>query len=155
MYSQLVTVGVSLKLHGVTIANNSLVDLDDILYRAPIPCCNETPSNARPELHDGALLCVTDLEDCCDAPCTVRGDWYYPDGRTVPTGSIRGPIAFVTNRGPNEVINDRQFYGSVRLFRRWGNPPERGHFRCEIPSAAYPNVTQILYVNIGELELFN
>ena len=23
---------------------------------------------------EGALMCVTDLEDCCDAPRTVRGD---------------------------------------------------------------------------------
>ena len=129
------------------------MDLDDILYRAFDPCCNVLPSNSIPELHDRALLCVTDLVDCCDAPSTVRGDWYYPNGTEVPTGSIMGPVAFVTNRGPNEIINDRRFYGSVRLFRRWGNPPERGRFRCEIPGAADPNVTQILYANIGELLL--
>jgi hypothetical protein len=147
------TVGVTLKLHGVTIPNNSLVHLDDILYRAPNPVdYNETPTNARPHLHDGALLCVTDLVDCCDVPHTVRGDWYYPDGRTVPSGDIiyPGEYAFLRNRGPNEVRNGRQFYGSVRLFRRYSNPPERGRFRCELPSAADPNVTPILYVNIGE-----
>jgi hypothetical protein len=126
------------------------VDLDDILYRAPgHQGYNETPINAQPHLHDGALLCVTDLEDCCDAPHTVRGDWYYPDGSTVPSG--RGGHAFLRNRGPNEVINGRQFYGSVRLFRQLSNPPERGRFHCELPSAADPNVTQILYANIGEL----
>ena len=127
------------------------MDLEDILYWAPgSSCCNELPSNARPEIHDGALLCVTDLEDCCDAPHTVHGDWYYPNGSIVPTGGIGGPHSFLTNKGPNEVINDRQFYGSVRLFRRWSNPPERGRFCCEIPSAADPNVTQTLYANIGE-----
>ena len=149
---QLFLVGVSLKLHGVAIPNNSLVDLDDILYRAPNPCCNITPSNSRPELHDGALLCVTDLEDCCDAPHTVQGDWYHPNGSIVPSGDPNdfGP-AFLSNRGPHEVNDCRQFYGSVRLFRRWSSPPERGRFRCEIPSAADPNVTQILYANIGEL----
>ena len=72
------------------------MDIDDILYRAPIPCCNIIPSNSRPELHDGALkLCVTDLEDCYDAPHTVRGDWYYPDGLTVLNNNIEGP-------GPNK-----------------------------------------------------
>ncbi len=147
-------------MHGVTIPNNSLVDLDDVLYTAPYPCCNTNPSNSRSELHDGALLCVTDLEDCCDTPRTVRGDWYYPDGRTVLTGNNinavgPGPAIFLINRGPNEIINGRQFYGSVRLYRRWSGPPERGHFRCELPSAANSSVNQILYVNIGEYKSIN
>jgi hypothetical protein len=97
---------------------------------------------------------VTDLVDSCDEPHTVRGDWYYPDGSTVPNiynGSIGdgSSAVFLVNRGPNEVINGRQFYGSVCLFRRMSSPPERGRFRCELPSAADPNVTQALYVNIG------
>ena len=160
LYSLFATVGVSLQLHGVAIPNNSLVDLDDVLYRALLPCCNISPSNSRPDLHDGALLCVTDLEDCCDTPRTVHGDWYYPDGLTVHVVPSSGPgnviargdgqASFLTNRGPNEVRNGTQFNGSVRLFRRWGNPPERGRFRCELPSAADPNTTQILYANIGE-----
>ena len=145
-----ITVGVFLKFWGVTIPNNSFVDVDDILYRAPISGVSEAPSNARPDLHDQTLLCVTDLEDCCDPPHTVRGDWYYPDGSTIPTGYGSGPAAFRKNRGPNEILNGRQFYGSVRLWRRWSKPPDRGRFRCELPSAADPNVTQMLYVNIGE-----
>ena len=98
---------------------------------------------------------MTDLEDCCDAPYTVRGNWYHPDGRTVLSDNTGGqkPAAFLINRGPNEVINGRQFYGSVRLFRRWGSPPERGRFCCELPSAADPNVNQTLYVSIGEYNL--
>ena len=140
--------GVSLKLHGTTIPNNSLVDLEDVLYRTRD---DEAPTNARPHLHDGALLCVTDLVDCCDAPRTVRGDWYYPDGHRIRYRSISqdGTAEFLINRGPNEVRNGRQFYGSVRLFHRWSDPPERGHFRCELPSAADPSVHQILYANIG------
>ena len=112
----------------------------------PIHVAMKHPQHdAQSELHDGALLCVTDLEDCCDAPHTVRGDWYYPDGRTVPTVNLSNLYhgsAFQRNRGPHEVNDGLQFYGSVRLFRRWSNPPERGRFRCEIPSAADPNVTQ-------------
>ena len=140
-YSQFDTVGVSLKLHGVTMPNNSLVDLDDILYRAPIPRYNVNPSNSIPELHDEALLCVTDLEDCCDAPHTVQGDWYYSDGCTVPTGDLSRPNlsgAFQRNRGQHEVNDGRQFYGSVCLFCRWSNPPERGRFHCEIPVLLIP-----------------
>ena len=133
------------------------MDLDDVLYRAPNrEDFNEPPTNARTHLHDGALLCVTDLVDCCTTPCTVHGDWYYPDGSTVSNDNIivtpgGGRHEFLINRGPNEVINGRQFYGSVRLFRRWSNPPQRGRFRCELPSAADPNATQILYANISEL----
>ena len=55
------------------------------------------------------------------------------------------------NRGPNEVIGEQQFNGSVRLFRRWSGVPERGRFRCELPSAANPSINQIVYVNICEL----
>ena len=99
---------------------------------------------------------MTDLVDCCGAPHTVRGDWYYHGRQTaVPSSGsdnfiTYGSPSFLSNRGPNEVRDRRQFYGSVRLFRRWSDPPERGRFRCEIPSAANPNVTQTLYVNIGE-----
>ena len=52
--------------------------------------------------------CVwTDLEDCCDTPHTVRGDWYYPDGNVVLF--IRPYATFRSNRGPNEVINGPPF----------------------------------------------
>jgi hypothetical protein len=144
------TVGISLKLFGITIPNNSLVDIDDILYRAPVGGFREHPTNDNPELHDQALLCVTDLEDCCNTPHTVRGDWYFPDGNAVPIDSPSWISTFRQNRGPNEFVNGRQFYGSVRLFRQWSGPSGRGRFRCELPSAANPSFTHILYANIGE-----
>ena len=140
------TVGVSLKLLGANIPNNSLVDIKDILYRIredPGP----TNSNG---LHDQTLLCITDLEDCCDTPHTERGEWYYPDGRMVQFDAHdQWVVTFLANRDTNEVINGRQFYGSVRLFRQWSGPRERGRFCCELPIAADPNVTQTLYANIG------
>ena len=102
-----------------------------------------SPSNNN---SNGALLCITDLEDCCAAPRTVRGDWYYPDGSRIEDSGN----GFLVNRGPNEVIDGEQFYGSVRLFRRFSGPPERGRFRCELPNAANPFVNQTLYVNICE-----
>ena len=142
--------GISLKLHGVTIPNNSLVDLDEIQYTSPDSCCNQDPTNAN-GLHDQTLVCVTDLVDCCDAPRTVHGDWYYPDGSRVKF-NIESHTTFRANRGPNEVINGRQFYGSVCLYRRYGRPPGRGRFRCELPSAADPSVNQILHANIGEFK---
>ena len=131
----------------MTIPNNSLVDIHDLLYRTGF---DPDPTNAN-GLHNQTLVCVTDLVDCCDSPRTVRGDWYYSNGNVVTyTSQIYG-MRFVKNRGPNEIINGRKFSGSVRLFYRWSNPPGKGRFRCELPSASDPSVNQILYANVGEL----
>ena len=143
-------VGVSLKLQGRKIPNNSLVDIDDILYRGFIDGYREDPSNANAALHDEALLCVTDLEDCCETPRTVHGNWYYPNGIIVPLNVSTRSTTFRSNRGPNELLDGRRFYGSVRLWRIWSNPPGRGRFRCELPNAADPNTNQTLYANIGK-----
>ena len=125
------------------------------MYTAPGTRLSDLPSNTNSR--DEALLCVTDLEDCCGtrtlgfiilAMRTMHGNWYFPDGKRVGFGGYAA--AFQVNRGPNEVILGRTFYGSVRLYRRYSNPPERGRFRCELPSAANPNVSQILYANICE-----
>jgi hypothetical protein len=138
-------VGVSLRFRGAAIPNDSFVDLDDIMYTAPGTVESDLPSNTNPR--DEAVLCVTDLEDCCAAPRTARGDWYFPDGTRVglDTG---GGAAFQANRGPNEEINGQRVYGSVRLYRRYSYPPGRGRFRCELPNAA--GVYQTLYVIICE-----
>ena len=120
-------------LLGETIPSDSFVDIDDILITGG--GSSNIPTNANPR---NALLCVTDLVDCCAAPRTVRGDWYFPDGNIV--GS-RGE--FRVNRGANEGMG-----GSVRLYRRFSAAPERGRFRCELSNAT--NVNQILYANICE-----
>ena len=132
---------------GAVLPNDSFVDFDDVLNIG----YNIIPSNRN--LSDRALQCITDLVDCCGIEsATVRaehGDWYFPDGRRVGFGGGIWP-RFLVNRGPNEVIDGQQFYGSVRLFRRFSRVPERGRFRCELPSAANPSVNQTLYVNICE-----
>ena len=126
---------------GVVAPNNSLVDPDDILYTT---ADSQNPSTTRPDRHDDSLLCVTDLVDCCETP--MLGNWYLPDG--TPVGNT-GNGVFHSNRGQNEVRNGRQFYGSVRLFRRYTpllpNPPI---YHCELPNRF--NVMQTLYVYIGE-----
>jgi hypothetical protein len=131
----------------VTIPNNSLVDITDLLYRRG---GDPNPTNAN-GLHNQTLVCVTDLEDCCDSPRTVRGDWYYSDGRAVAADAGRWDRTFLKTRGANEILNGQQFYGSVRLFYRWSNPPGKGRFRCELPSASDPSVNQFLYADVGEL----
>jgi hypothetical protein len=124
------------------------VDVDDILQ---VPeSSTATPANNNSEYHNQSLLCLTDLGDCCNAPRTRRGNWHYPNASDVPFNA--GSDNFRRNRGPNQVLNDQQFYGSVRLFRR-GNPTDRGRFRCELPNAANPFVNQIIYANICELTI--
>ena len=126
------------------------MDIDDVMYTSPqATCCRDLPSNTNPR--DEALLCVTDLMDCCESPHTVRGDWYYPNGTRIEFNPTT-PVTFRANRGPSVKMNGRtQIYGSVRLFRRFGLPPGRGRFRCELPDAADQNVNQTLYANIGEI----
>ena len=135
------TVGVSLQLHREIVPNNSLFNFDDLLYR--------TTSSPHPTNANGlqTLMCVTNLVACCETQ--GLGNWYLPDGRTVDLNS-RGIAAFQRNRGQNEVVNGQQFYGSVRLWRRF-NAAARGLFRCELPDAN--NVIQTLYVNICEFPM--
>ena len=137
----MLTVGVSLQLNGKTIPNNSLVDLEEFLYNPP-----QEPTNANGLQ---TLTCVTDRVECCET--SALGSWYYPNGSTIDQldDGETDPI-FQSNSGQNEVINGRQFYGSVRLWRRW-TPPERGLFRCELPDA--DGVNQSLYVNICEFPI--
>ena len=122
------------------------MDINDLLYRAR---GDPDPTNDN-GLHNRTLVCITDLEDCCDSPRTVRGNWYFSDGHVVIPP--RWGATFLRNRGPKEIINGRQFSGSVRLFyTRWSNPPGKGRFHCELPSASDPRVNQTLYANVGEL----
>ena len=144
---QINAVGVSLKLQGVTIPNNSLVDVDDIYSAAPGVGLNVDPSNDGPKVQ--ALLCITDLINCCKSPKAVHGDWYYPNGSVVQNNIVNRANLFRRNRGPYEFRNGRQFYGSVRLWRR-NAPTERGHFCCELPNAANSNINQTLCVYICE-----
>ena len=120
------------------------MDIEDTLYTTSD---DQIPSNKNGR-HDQTLVCETDLVDCCDTPHTVRGTWRFPDGTIVPD---TGTPTFRANRGPNEIINEHQFYGSVRLFRRYSPRTPRGRFCCELPSAADSSVNQTLCAYIGEL----
>ena len=139
---------------GETIPSYSFVDLDDVLNIGDHP----VPTNRNPAYEDRALQCITDLVDCCgtesDTPPGIMhnesGNWYFPDGSTVDDFVPGTATRFLVNRGPNEVIGQQQFYGSVRLFRRFSAVLERGRFRCELPGAADPNTDLTLYVNICE-----
>ena len=124
------------------LSSDSFVDIDDIMYTDYQQ--RDLPSNRNPR--DEALKCVTDLVDCCGTESgtvrTVHGDWYLPNGSRVGFDTRFGR-GFKANRGPNEVIDGSQVYGSVRLFRSY-TPPQRGRYCCELPNAADPSVNQML-----------
>ena len=73
---------------------------------------------------DNALLCKTDMEDCCGTPPNRAGEFYYPNG-------IRIPIR-IAGHG---VYRDRgdQY---IRLNRKEGVSPPAGRYMCEIPDAS-------------------
>ena len=114
--------GVHLSLRGVSIANNSYVDVDNI------------------GVNDNALLCHTNKSTCCETPTAYRaGHWYFPNEMPVKIlGSNPPENVFYRNRGPS----------IVRLNRR-GNPSERGRFQCEVPDAN--TIIQRIFVDIGML----
>ena len=71
----------------------------------------------------GALLCKTDLVECCRSPPNRFGEFYYPNGTKVPIMALGD--AFYRNRGLQEV----------RLNRRAGTTSPTGSFRCEVLDA--------------------
>ena len=71
------------------------------------------------------LQCITDKMMCCGTPPNRFGEWYFPDGTTVPVqGSA---ISFSRNRGDG---------GRVNLNRvNTGVMSPIGLFCCEVPDA--------------------
>ena len=87
---------------------------------------------------DDALLCVTDLKQCCRRNQTlnssgVLGDWYYPNGTRIVSDDM-----FRRNR--NRSV--------VRLHRRENTTAPIGLFCCEVPDATNENVT--ICINVTE-----
>ena len=122
---------VRFSLNGTVYQNNSVVTLEDIGE------------------NDDALLCRTDLPNCCRPHHTgevgsVIGHWFFPNGTQVPSSGKQWD--FHRTRG----------WSVVRLNRRRGG--EDGIYRCEIPDTA--NVTQSIYIGVytastGEPSLTN
>ena len=120
-----------MRLNGLTLPNDSLVDIDDIPDDASVGFVTAVAT---------ALMCRTDLFTCCSAgqqglPQNL-GEWYHPDGSGVTFND--GNAKFRINRQRSDI----------NLWRT-GHPMQQGRFRCELLDAQ--NVNQIRYVNICEL----
>ena len=90
-------------LNGTTYQNNSVVTLENIGE------------------DDDALLCRTDITDCCRPPSgdITLGNWFFPNGTRVVSSGDQWD--FHRTRGRSVVL----------LHRRRGG--EDGIYRCEIP----------------------
>ena len=125
----------TLSLRGVTIFNNSYVEVKDIGR----------------DTDQEALLCHTDNTNCCGAEQTmggrVKGEWYYPNGsRVLSINDIYDNYSqFESNLSSNFLTHRSR--SVVRLYRD-GNPSEGGQFCCEIPD--HQEVNQTLCVTIGK-----
>ena len=89
---------------------------------------------------DGALLCVTDLVQCCRGNETggrgALGEWLYPNG------------SFVQVEGSGDDLYRTRGLGIVHLNRRNNAMSPIGQFCCEVPDATSTNKTTC--INISE-----
>ena len=98
-----------LSFMGQTLANHSYVNISQV--------GNDASGN-------DSILCHTDLSTCCrGAYGSHRGDWYFPNGDTLPFPSIC-----------NSIFESRQAQ-RVGLHRNSGTGPT-GIYHCKIETAA-------------------
>ena len=112
---------VRFSLNGTTYQNNSVVTLEDISEG------------------DDALLCRTDLRNCCQTTqngSRALGNWFFPNGNRVPSDTTANGTQWDVYRNRGTSV--------VRLNRR--REGEEGIYRCEIPDTL--NVTQTIYIGV-------
>ena len=127
---------VSLSLRGVTIYNNSYINIGDIGARTD----------------DEALQCHTDYINCCNIEHTVNGsqlvEWYYPNGSRVIFINEIYNYSYPDNDG---YFTSRS--QSVIRLSSSSSSIEGGRFCCEIPDQYGSN--QTLCINIGEKQCYS
>ena len=108
--------GVDLLWQGIQYPNNSILNIEDIGE------------------DDHALACQTDRRPCCFSSKYRTGEWYYPNGTTVP---IQGENAsFYRNRNDEgQVLLNRQNHETDY---------SAGLFCCVLPDAS--NRIHTLYI---------
>ena len=125
--------GVYLSLNDVIYANNSVIPITDI---------GET-SNMYTTSNTG-LQCITDRRPCCNSRPNRSGQWFFPDGTTVPSSSYYYYNSlFYRNRGDDGTVNLNRVNASVMM--------PTGQFYCMVHDAA--DTEQIVCVDIGILNM--
>lgn len=125
---------VGLSLRGVTIYNNSYLNLGDI----------------GGFIDDEALQCHTDNVNCCDNRLAENGsvlaEWYYPNGSKVSS------VHRTDNSNNDSYLSSNGFFTSrsqsmIGLFAG-RDSTESGRYCCEIPDQYGSN--QIVCVNLSK-----
>ena len=116
-YNYYVIIGVHFVLRGQPLANNSVIAFSDVGELA------------------NALLCRTNLTNCCGTLPNRFGQFYYPNGTLVPIQ--KEGAGFYRNRGDQEI----------RLHRRSGVVSPTGKYHCEIPD--YNMTSQNLFIHLN------
>ena len=107
--------GVYIHLRGKNYTNNSVISIGEVGVGVD------------------ALLCITDMECCCDN--YTGGNFYYPNNTEVP--------------GPEERGGEFMYYDREHKMIRLNRKPEvnlTGKYHCEIPDAR--GVIQKLYFTL-------
>ena len=126
----------------VTIANFSMIAAG-LFHDADI----DSPGNAvgvsgGPDGQNDGLWCQSSLNQ------NMIGTWYYPDGTTVPHGSVDG------NYNPSPLFANNTPTGQVGLLRNGGIGCIQGLYSCVIPNEK--GINQTLYVAVyGNFEFDN
>ena len=119
IFASLIAGDVWFSLNGTTYQNNSIVILEDIGEG------------------DDALLCMTDVTDCCrPLPDKALGNWFFPNGTRVPSSGHQWD--FHRTRGQSVI----------RLQRRRGGAD--GIYRCVIPvpQSDAEDVNQTIFIGV-------
>ena len=120
----------SLARFGVTLANNSAIDIYLVGEGFPAAGIEQTES--------GALECHTDDTTCCrgvDNPNGgSRGEWYYPDGTLVPPPGVGPDRGYVSYRTRDHMV--------IRLNIVPIRFQPTGVYRCVIPGAGGVIITR-------------
>ena len=114
-----------------TLANNSYVDLSLV---------------GRPDIGGGDdVQCITDLNTCCRGTDGVhRGDWYFPDGTRLPFSS-----------STIDTFENRETQGVDIRRNSDVNSPTVGIYRCDIPTNAVHDATDISVRDTVYVGLYN
>ena len=116
---------IGFSLRGETYPNHGLVLI------------NEIGETDRVDLDsNNGLNCISDLNTCCSSGESLRGDFDFPDGSTVPTlGSIRN--GYYRNRAADRIILNRQADGTAQ-----------GIFRCRIRTQTSQSEYEELHIGV-------
>ena len=119
--------GVYLSLNDVIYANNSIIPITEI---------GETSTTVT---SNTGLQCITDRRPCCNSCPNRYGEWYFPDGTTVPSSSYYYNSLFYRNRGDDGTVNLNRVNASVTM--------PTGQFCCMVHDAA--DTEQTVCADIG------